>query len=143
MIHFIFINLCTWGINLVFLYICKNLSRVDSIYSFEITISSPWVLGCKISSRLYFAQSASELVYLNRYITTVSSTTNLPSITEVNVGDFYYVANGNILCTKAFANADSWTQINPPDTNTDTSLTGASFKALPKDGNIEVSYTLN
>ena len=94
------------------------------------------------TDRLYFAQSASELVYLNKYIMTVSNKTDLPSITAVNVGDFYYVANGNILCTKASAGATSWTQINPPDTNDDTALTGADFRAAAEGDNIVVSYSL-
>lgn len=96
------------------------------------------------TDRLYFAQSASELVYLNRYIMTVSNKADLPSITDVNVnvGDFYYVANGNILCTKASTGATAWTQINPPDTNDDTALTGATFSAAAEGDNIVVTYSL-
>lgn len=94
------------------------------------------------TDRLYFAQSASELVYLNRYITTVESKDNLPQLSDVSVGDFYYVATGNILCTKATEDATKWTQINPPDTDTDTSVTGLEFTSAAKDSNIVVSYTL-
>lgn len=94
------------------------------------------------TDRLYFAQSANELVYLNRYIMTVSKTTDLPPITDVSVGDFYYVANSNILCTKASTDAPSWTQINPPDTNDDTALTDATFSAAAEGDNIVVTYSL-
>lgn len=91
------------------------------------------------TDRLYFAQSATELVYLNKYIKTVATKEQLPNITEASVGDFYFVSAANALVTK---NNNQWVQINPPDTNDDTALTGANFSAVPKDGNIEVSYTL-
>ncbi len=94
------------------------------------------------TDRLYFAQSASKLAYLNRYITTVNTKDDLPALSSVSVGDFYYVANGNILCTKDNASATAWTQINPPDTDTDTSVDGLTFSTVAKDSNIEVSYTL-
>lgn len=104
------------------------------------------------TDRLYFAQAANELVYLNRYISTVDlaqkdtlqpNKTFLPPLTDVSVGDFYYVAEGNILCTKATENAQTWTQINPPDTNTDISVSKLDFdSAQDNNGNIKVTYTL-
>lgn len=112
-------------------------SKLDSITSGNYQAGAFYLTSD--TDRLYFAQSATELVYLNKYIKTVPTQAQLPDIAEVSVGDFYFVSAANALVTK---NNNQWTQINPPDTNTDTSLTGASFKALPKDGNIEVSYTL-
>lgn len=112
-------------------------SKLDSITSGNYQAGAFYLTND--TDRLYFAQSATELVYLNKYIKTVPTQAQLPDITEVSVGDFYFVSAANALVTK---NDNQWTQINPPDTNTDTSLTGASFAAVPKDGNIEVSYTL-
>ena len=94
------------------------------------------------TDRLYFAQSENELAYINRYVTTVPEQKDLPAIADVSVGDFYYIATGNILCTKAAEGDTSWTQINPKDTNTDTSVSELGFSSLAKDGNIEVSFTL-
>ena len=94
------------------------------------------------TDRLYFAQSASELVYLNKYITTVATKDNLPALSSVQVGDFYYVASGNILCTKATDAADAWTQINPKDKNDNTKVTGLTFTTATKGTDIEVDCTL-
>lgn len=91
------------------------------------------------TDRLYFAQSNSELVYLNKYITTVPGKDDLPSRASTSVGDFYYVAGLNALVVN---DGTKWAQINPPDTNDDISLVGASFSSLAKDGNIVVSYSL-
>lgn len=94
------------------------------------------------TDRLYFAQSANELVYLNKYITTVDGTAQLPALNTVNVGDFYYVANGNILCTKASADATAWTQINPKDKNDNTKVDSLTFETATNGTNIEVDCTL-
>lgn len=112
-------------------------SKLDSITSGNYQAGAFYLTSD--TDRLYFAQSATELVYLNKYIKTVPTQAQLPDIAEASVGDFYFVSAANALVTK---NNNQWTQINPPDTNTDTSLTGANFAAVPKDGNIEVSYTL-
>ena len=88
------------------------------------------------TDRLYVAQSATELVELNKSIEVVSSISNLPNgltpATKVDVGQFYYIsgtnlhdgtqnsANGNILvvCTSVDGTGKpTWTQVNP-DTNT-------------------------
>lgn len=85
------------------------------------------------TDRLYVAQSANELVELNKSITVVNSVAELPT-SGVEVGQFYYISgtnqhqdtanggnNGNILavCTSCDANGTNphWTQVNP-DTNT-------------------------
>ena len=84
------------------------------------------------TDRLYVAQSANELVELNKSITVVDSVAELPT-SGVEVGQFYYISgtnqhqdtanggnNGNILavCTSCNANGTNphWTQVNP-DTN--------------------------
>ena len=87
------------------------------------------------TNRLYVAQSATNLVELNKSITVVPSISDLPT-TGVEVGQFYYIAgtnihqdtstnggaNGNILAVVTSCDADGtnphWTQVNP-DTNTD------------------------
>lgn len=83
--------------------------------------------------KLYVGQGT-DLVELNKSITTVANVNRLPDLSTVEVGQFYYVAgsgttqadnthNGNILAVVvADANAASgkkWVQVNP-DTNTDT-----------------------
>ena len=83
------------------------------------------------TDRLYVAQSASELVELNKSIHIVPTIDDLPK-TNVDVGQFYYVQgsststraenvqNGNILAvvTGYKGNGDpNWVQVNP-DTNT-------------------------
>jgi hypothetical protein len=42
------------------------------------------------TDRMYFAQSANDLVYLNKHIINVDSISNLPDINTVNDYDFYY-----------------------------------------------------
>ena len=105
------------------------------------------------TDRLYVAQSANELVELNKSIHVIDSYTDLPKTTaatsttikgnEVEVGQFYYIkgtnlhngqqdSNGNILavCTEIKDGNITWVQVNP-DTNTDhnddTYATNVSF----------------
>ena len=105
------------------------------------------------TDRLYVAQSADELVELNKSIHVIDSYTELPKTTattstkikgnEVEVGQFYYIkgtnlhngqqdSNGNILavCTDITDGNITWVQVNP-DTNTDhnddTYATNVSF----------------
>ena len=94
------------------------------------------------TDRLYFAQAADELVYLNKYITTVASKNDLPAIGTANVGDFYYVAGLNALCTKATEDATAYTQINPKDKNDNTKVDSLNFETVAKGTNIEVECTL-
>lgn len=80
------------------------------------------------SNRIYFAQSDTNLQYLNKYITTVATVNDLPtSLPEECVGDFYYVTMGNILCrydgdstASGVTGKASWTQVNPDTPDTDT-----------------------
>ena len=85
------------------------------------------------TDRLYVAQSSSELVELNKSITTVTTIADLPD-RDVEVGQFYYVTGpdtsgdidsthgGNILAVvtgfETGTNKPIWVQVNP-DTNTD------------------------
>lgn len=70
------------------------------------------------TDRLYFAQSSSELVDLNKYVKMVASEANLPAIANAEVGDFYYISDINVLAVKKASSDTKWTQINP-----DTTLT--------------------
>lgn len=70
------------------------------------------------TDRLYFAQSNSELVDLNKYVKMVTSEADLPPIANAEVGDFYYISDINVLAVKKAESDARWTQINP-----DTTLT--------------------
>ena len=52
------------------------------------------------TDRLYFAQSNSELVDLNKYVKMVASEAALPAIANAEVGDFYYISDINVLAVK-------------------------------------------
>lgn len=75
------------------------------------------------TDRLYFAQSATELVPLNQFIRSVTSSQfNALTSADVAVGDYYYIAENNILAVCKTINGGTgskptWTQLNP-DTNT-------------------------
>ena len=97
------------------------------------------------SDRLYFAQSASELVLLNHQVIHVASISQLPSLATATVGDFYYAVAENVLCTKSATGTD-WVQINKnTNDNDNTKTTGLTFTksvdTSTKD--ITLSYTLN
>lgn len=69
------------------------------------------------SDRLYYAQSDSELVYLNKSIQVVANQTELFKINNPIPGEFYYVEEGNILCyysasDKTNDSIGDWTQVN-------------------------------
>lgn len=98
------------------------------------------------TDRLYFAQSADKLTYLNKYIQDIPSVNDLATIdlSKVNVGDFYYARKENILCTKANADDTQWTQINKYDSANDVSfIDEASFVPTVADGNIVIDYTIS
>lgn len=98
------------------------------------------------TDRLYFAQSADKLTYLNKYIQDIPSVNDLATIdlSKVNVGDFYYARKENILCTKANADDTQWTQINKYDSANDVSfIDEASFIPTVSDGNIVIDYTIS
>lgn len=98
------------------------------------------------TDRLYFAQSADKLTYLNKYIQDIPSVNDLATIdfSKVNVGDFYYARKENILCTKANADDTQWTQINKYDSANDVSfIDEASFTPTVSDGNIVIDYTIS
>lgn len=80
------------------------------------------------SNRIYFAQSATNLQYLNKYITTVAKVSDLPTdLSSNNIGDFYYIVDGNILCRydgdateSGVSGKPQWTQVNAQIPDTDT-----------------------
>lgn len=87
------------------------------------------------SNRIYFAQSDTNLQYLNKYITTVDKVSDLPTdLTSNNVGDFYYITEGNILCRydgdtteSGISDKPQWTQVNAQIPDTDTTNKVASL----------------
>ena len=91
------------------------------------------------TDRLYFAQSNDKLVYLNKYIATVSDYTKLPLLANVSVGDFYYIADINALVAKSSENATTWTQVN---TDTNNQVSGLIFDTITEDNAIKVTCTL-
>lgn len=97
------------------------------------------------SDRLYFAQSASELVLLNHQVIHVANLNSLPSLAEATVGDFYYVVSENVLCTKSATDATQWVQINKnTNDNDDTKTTNLTFtKSVDTSSkDITLNYTL-
>lgn len=88
------------------------------------------------TDRLYFAQETDELRPLNQFIRTISRVSDLPQNSDssksnydpnLQAGDYYYIAAGNIFCVRNGANND-WTQINAV-TDTNDRLDSASFAA--------------
>lgn len=77
-----------------------------------------------------------DAVPVNQGVTFVTSLSNLPTVTAVNrtqyAGQFYYVAEKNILCVY---NGDSWVQINP---NTDTHVDGVEINVTTTNGVVKV-----
>lgn len=114
------------------------------------------------TDRLYVAQSASELVELNKSITVVPSTSQLPT-TGVEVGQFYYVSgtnlhngeqtgNGNILCVVTNCDANganpTWVQVNPDTNDNDNDNDYVSSFSIVKDPSstatqLKYKWTLN
>lgn len=114
------------------------------------------------TDRLYVAQSATELVELNKSITVVSSTAQLPT-TGVEVGQFYYVSgtnlhngeqsgNGNILCVVTNCDANganpTWVQVNPDTNDNDNDNDYVSSFSIVKDpssttSQLKYRWTLN
>lgn len=102
------------------------------------------------TDRLYYAQSSTELVELNKSIHIINSVSDLPLSTtstetiikgnEVEVGQFYYVksgadsTSGNILavCSAINGTTITWTQVNP-DTDTDTKYIFTGVTATSSD----------
>lgn len=97
------------------------------------------------TNRLYVGNASKNLVDLNRYISVVADTSKLP--TKPAQGDFVWVSAGNMLlvCVNpAGSNIQQiWTQINPPDTDTDTFLTSASDATVNATAaGIDISFNL-
>lgn len=108
-----------------------------------INANGPYVDGAfyltSDTDRLYVAQSASELVELNKSITIVANETKLPAKSVVEEGQFYYLSEDNILCIYS---GGKWVQINP-DTDTNTSVKSfAITRTSNTDGNLTYTYTL-
>lgn len=88
--------------------------------------------------RLYVGQG-SELVDLNRYIKYVDTQSGLGS--KAAVGDFAFVADGNMLCVY---DGKNWTQINPQDGNDISRISSITTPTVSaNDSGITVSFTVN
>lgn len=88
--------------------------------------------------RLYVGQG-SELVDLNRYIKYVETQSSLGS--KAAVGDFAFVADGNMLCVY---DGKNWTQINPQDGNDISRISSITTPTVSaNDSGITVSFTVN
>lgn len=68
------------------------------------------------TNRLYFGADATKLVALNQGVQTVGTTADL---TAPEAGQFYYVADANVLCVY---NGKQWVQINPDNNTTNASM---------------------
>lgn len=93
------------------------------------------------SDRLYFAQSATELVHLNHNVIHVANVAALPTVATATEGDFYYAKEENVLCTKVNG---AWKQINKDtNTNNDTSVRGIDDISVISNANgITVSFDI-
>lgn len=94
------------------------------------------------TNRLYFADSATEANYLNKYVHTVASEALLKSaITDGIVvdGDFAYVSGINALVA---IKGNSYVQINAyTDTDDDTTVTGLTFTKSTDAANDTITFT--
>lgn len=120
------------------------------------------------TDRLYVAQSANELVELNKSITIINNVSSLPTSTsdvkgqngkelngsEVEVGQFYYIKaganskSGNILavCSSIENGTINWTQVNPDtDTNDNdnTQVTSISATKNASSDNTQLIFDLS
>lgn len=107
------------------------------------------------TNRLYVGQGTN-LVELNKSITTVASIDNLPNVSTVEVGQFYYVTgsgttaannthNGNILAVVVADGSGQkrWVQVNPDTDNGFNYNNSATFSNGVVDSNAHtVTYTL-
>ena len=101
------------------------------------------------SERLYYAKGTRDIAYLNKYITTVDAVSNLPE--TANIGDFYYIKSGNILCFYNGGTGENdgdtiskWTQVNVDTLDTDTKVSAISISRSGKDtDSINYAYSLS
>ena len=103
------------------------------------------------TNRLYVGNSNKQLVDLNRYIRTVASVSALYPSTGVDkgglaAGDFVWIADTNMLLVCVNPNGQTltqvWTQINPPDTDSDTKVTGLTLSDSVDATNNKITITL-
>lgn len=98
------------------------------------------------TNRLYFANSSTKANYLNKYVYTVSTKTELESaITnkEVTKGDFVYVSNLNALVAITGASANNYVQINAyTNTNDDTVVSNLTYDKAVGTNDVTITTTL-
>ena len=103
------------------------------------------------TNRLYVGNNNKQLVDLNRYIKTVASVSALYPSAGVDkgglaAGDFVWIADTNMLLVCVNPNGQTltqvWTQINPPDTDSDTKVTGLTLSDSVDATNNKITITL-
>ena len=94
------------------------------------------------TDRLYFAQSSSELVDLNKYLRMVASEAALPAIATAEVGDFYYISDINVLAVKKAESDTKWTQINP-DTTLTANAQNISVQQVTADKEVKIAESVS
>lgn len=94
------------------------------------------------TDRLYFAQSSSELVDLNKYVRMVASEAALPAIATAEVGDFYYISDINVLAVKKAESDTRWTQINP-DTTLTANAQNVAVEQVVADKEVKISESVS
>lgn len=94
------------------------------------------------TDRLYFAQSNSELVDLNKYVKMVASEAALPAIANAEVGDFYYISDINVLAVKKAESDTRWTQINP-DTTLSANAQNISVQQVTADKEVKIAESVS
>lgn len=119
----------------------------------SLTAYTPGAFYITDEDRLYFAQSESNLAYLNKSITAVANTTELFAVANPLPGEFYYVKDGNILCYYSatvdtnepnVGTSGNWIQVNVnTDTDTIVSDVTVSDAKLTTDGKaLEMTCTI-
>lgn len=88
--------------------------------------------------RLYIGTSDGSVQPVNEGVTTVKNLTALQGLQKPNAGEFYYLADENILCVY---NGASWVQINS-DTDTYVNQFSNSVAAVAGSGDVDVSTNL-
>lgn len=91
------------------------------------------------TSRLYFANSASELLDLNKYILFVDNIDSLPSSSTVEDGDIYYCKAENVLAT--YIKGQGWQQINR-NTDTDSKITKIEQEVTSDENGVSVKLSI-
>ena len=94
------------------------------------------------TDRLYYAQSSTELVYLNKSIQIVSNESELKNLASPIIGEFYYVSDSNKLAY--YAGNSQFVQVNYyVDTNTSIkTLTSTANVTAETKGDLQITTSI-